>query len=344
MTGASESEPIRIRTEISDICSEHCQHCLLTGFRTLAKAFWPISRRYCMPSNEIVATPAYARVDGGLEGRARVPTTVSTRPPAVTIAAGLSSSFRSERRRRRRARPPASRPSIGDARLGSTPDTRATRARRRRDLSWLERERDDAGSAPSAARPAARQQIAVDQRQHDLRLGIAEPDVELDDLRAVARQHQPGVEKAAILVAFGAHPRSTGSTISRMMRASQRGVEQRARRERAHAAGVRPLVAVEDALVILRRADRRARAAVAQREERHFRAAEAFLDHDASAGVAELLLVHRARGSRRRLPSRSAATTTPLPAARPSALSTTGSRARRSAITSRASAAMSQTR
>ena len=36
----------------------------------------------------------------------------------------------------------------------------------------------------------------------------------------------------------------------------QRVVDQRARRERAHPAGVRPAVVVEDALVILRGADR----------------------------------------------------------------------------------------
>ena len=48
-------------------------------------------------------------------------------------------------------------------------------------------------------------------------------------------------------------PAMTGSTISRMTRACERGVDERTRRERAHAAGVRPAVVVEDPLVILRR-------------------------------------------------------------------------------------------
>ena len=55
-----------------------------------------------------------------------------------------------------------------------------------------------------------------------------------------------------------------------MMRACERRVDQRARRERAHAAGVRPAVVVEDPLVILRGADRQRARAVADDEERHF--------------------------------------------------------------------------
>ena len=122
-----------------------------------------------------------------------------------------------------------------------------------------------------AARPAAaadeqRQQRLVDERQDDLRFGIAEPHVELDHLRAVrasaSGRRKESRETDALRRAM---PASTGSTISRMMRASQRGVDQRARRERAHAAGVRPAVVVEDALVILRGADRHGARAVADR-------------------------------------------------------------------------------
>ena len=61
----------------------------------------------------------------------------------------------------------------------------------------------------------------VDQRQDDLRFGIAEPDVELDDLRAVRCQHQADVQKAAERMALGGHAAMTGSTISRMTRASK---------------------------------------------------------------------------------------------------------------------------
>src|SRR4029453_19609429 len=49
----------------------------------LHSAFFPISRRYCIPSNEICSTPAYARAIATARVLPR-PTTVSTRPPAVT--------------------------------------------------------------------------------------------------------------------------------------------------------------------------------------------------------------------------------------------------------------------
>ena len=52
----------------------------------------------------------------------------------------------------------------------------------------------------------------------------------------------------------------------------------------AHAAGVRPLVAVADPLVVLRRDERQRGLAVAQREERSFLADHAFLDHDLPGG------------------------------------------------------------
>ena len=102
------------------------------------------------------------------------------------------------------------------------------------------------------------------------------------------------------------------------------GVEQRTRRERAHSAGIRTPIVVEDPLVILRRSDRQRAGAVADKEERDFGTAQAFLDH-------------RAARRRRRIsgqPSpprwpRSAAERVvrnhdAFPAASPSALSTTG--------------------
>src|SRR5262249_45409644 len=54
-------------------------HGILHGVR----AFLPISVRYCMPSNEICRTPSYARPIASPKLAPR-PTTVSTRPPAVT--------------------------------------------------------------------------------------------------------------------------------------------------------------------------------------------------------------------------------------------------------------------
>ena len=61
----------------------------------------------------------------------------------------------------------------------------------------------------------------------------------------------------------------------------------RRRRIGAHAAGVRAGVAVADALVVLRRAERQRGLAVAQAEEARLLAIEEFLDHHLGAGSAE---------------------------------------------------------
>ena len=59
-------------------------------------------------------------------------------------------------------------------------------------------------------------------------------------------------------------------------------------------------------------------------DEARFLALEELLDHDARAGVAQLVARRASRRSRRAPRPRVAATTTPLPAARPSALTTIG--------------------
>ena len=91
----------------------------------------------------------------------------------------------------------------------------------------------------------------------------------------------------------------------------------------AHAAGVRTRVAVEDRLVILRRRQRHDVAPVAQRDEADLFAAQELFDHQAALQRAE-----RGFGLRRD-PAR---LTTPLPAASPSAFSTTGKPKRSSAL------------
>ena len=48
-------------------------------------------------------------------------------------------------------------------------------------------------------RPDSRREVARRPGQHDLRLGVAEPHVVLDDLRAVGREHEPRVEHAAVV-------------------------------------------------------------------------------------------------------------------------------------------------
>ncbi len=119
-------------------------------------------------------------------------------------------------------------------------------------------------------------------------------------------------------------PSSTGLHDAPRDVVNQLGRRERTRRERAHAAGVRPAVLVEDALVVLRASERDRRPAVAQVEERDLRSGQALFDHDARAGVAELLDPPSPREPRPRPPARLAATVTPFPAARPSAFTTTG--------------------
>ena len=95
------------------------------------------------------------------------------------------------------------------------------------------------------------------------------------------------------------------------------------RRIGAHAAGVRTLVAVEDALVILRarRAGSRVSPSHSAKKD-DLLADQKFLDHDLRAGGPKP--PSNISRSRPRLPRGSAATTTPLPAASPSALTTIG--------------------
>ena len=88
-------------------------------------------------------------------------------------------------------------------------------------------------------------------------------------------------------------PSSTGSTISLITRALDLGRDQRARRERAHAAGVRAAIVVVDALVILRRRHAHERAAVGQHEVRGLLADQELFEHDAIAGAAESPVDHR---------------------------------------------------
>ena len=97
----------------------------------------------------------------------------------------------------------------------------------------------------------------------------------------------------------------------------------RRRRVGAHAAGIRPLVAVADALVVLRGGERDRGLAVAQREEamppRRRGTPRSRFPRPACRG-------RRRTSCRSRLPppARVSATTTPLPAASPSALTTIG--------------------
>ena len=138
-----------------------------------------------------------------------------------------------------------------------------------------------------------RREAALDHREDDLRLRIAEAHVELDDPWAVRRQHQTDVEHPAVLPALAAQ------TVERRVDdiahdpRFELGVEERTGPERTHAAGVRPGVAVEDALVILGRRERQTAPAVGDGEEGDLRTRQALLDDDGRAGVPEATGHHR---------------------------------------------------
>ena len=120
-------------------------------------------------------------------------------------------------------------------------------------------------------------------------------------------------------------PRTVGSMTSRMTRACTLGRDHRRRRIRAHAAGVGPGVAVvERACGPAQVASGSACLPSTIDDEARFLAVEEFLDHHALAGSAELVAGEHACRSRRAASASVVATTTPLPAARPSALITIG--------------------
>ena len=101
-----------------------------------------------------------------------------------------------------------------------------------------------------------RNQIAFKPHHDRLALGIAEPGVELQNLRSVVRDHQPDVNHTGVVNPF-------------FLKASQQGVKDliedaavklrghdRRRRVGAHAAGIGPAVAIKNPLMILRRGQR----------------------------------------------------------------------------------------
>ena len=138
-----------------------------------------------------------------------------------------------------------------------------------------------------------------------------------------AREHEAAIEEAAIRVALGAHAGNHGRDYLVEDAALERRVAERAGGEGAHAARVRTVVPVEDALVILRRAEGHHALAVAQHEVRQLAPSR----HSSITTRAPASPKRRSRIIAVTVASAvaaSAATTTPLPAARPSAFSTTG--------------------
>mmetsp|Transcript_76657 Transcript_76657/g.165874 ORF Transcript_76657/g.165874 Transcript_76657/m.165874 type:complete len:694 (+) Transcript_76657:3096-5177(+) len=126
-------------------------------------------------------------------------------------------------------------------------------------------------------------EVALQQRHDRLRLRVSEAAIELDDLRAVCREHQPGEEAAPELRLLTLHPLDGRHEDLPLDALEHRGVDGGRRREGAHAAGVRALVPVEGALVVLRRRQHRHVGAVGQAEDGALRALHLLLEHDLRA-------------------------------------------------------------
>ena len=181
----------------------------------------------------------------------------------------------------------------------------------------------DIGEPPLSHGEQGREQIGLEPQHQRLRLGIAEAHVVFDQLRRAVLDHQPGIEHALerrAALAHGAHRRRDDllhDARAEFWRHDRRG------RVGAHAAGVGALVAVEGALVVLRRGERQHGLAVGEREEARFLAVEKLLDHELGAGRAERAAKQASMAAS--ASARVSAMTTPLPAASPSALTTIGS-------------------
>ena len=240
----------------------------------------PMSRRTCMFGNDTPSMPRYAAARADARSPP-TPVTASTRPPAVRpsrtpagnrIASGsivdalahsvvtnpVSLIGRAERRCVRVA--------------GRGGDDRARRA-----VADLDRHRLPARPACRPAPSSARSD--VEQRQHGLRLRVAEPAVVLDQPRSVGGQHQPGVEHADVRRARST--RSSRRSACTNWRTSSAGSSaDRRRGVGAHPAGVRTGVALADPLVVLGERQRHGGGAVAQREQRALRAAQPLLEQE----------------------------------------------------------------
>ncbi len=131
------------------------------------------------------------------------------------------------------------------------------------------------------------QQIVLETHDEDLRLGIAEAHVVFDELRPLGRDHEPGIEHAAIGRALRAE-RPDGRFHDLAEDAlCELGREDGGRRVSAHAARVGAPVAVVSALVVLRARQRQHGLAVHEGEIAGFVAFEELLDHDRFAGGPE---------------------------------------------------------
>ena len=136
------------------------------------------------------------------------------------------------------------------------------------------------------------QQVALQQRQHDLRFRVAKAAVVLDDLRAVRGEHEAEVEAALERAALGVHgPDGGQEDLLHALGSDGRGVVG-VRGHGAHAAGVQAGVVVVGPLVVHAGHHGLDHLAVGEAQHTDLRAGEELFDHDMVAGSAELLVQH----------------------------------------------------
>ena len=124
----------------------------------------------------------------------------------------------------------------------------------------------------------------VEPHQQRFAFWVAEAGVELQHLRSLGGEHQPGVEHALKRGFRPPHGMHRGHEDSGLDLREQRIVDERGRGIRSHAARVGPFVAVVGGLMILERRKCDDRAAVGDRQHAHLDAVETFLDEDAAGG------------------------------------------------------------
>ena len=195
----SDSEPIRMPDErafllelLEDRVRRGCRFRLQSSCGDVGCLERAMSRRYLAPGKSMRSTAAYTRCSRAFAELEPSAVTLSTRPPAL---GPLPS---------RRAVPAwkTSAPSASASSMPriSTPDSARVRvAARGEHDGHRARPATRSTSAPSEIAGRRRgeglEQVALETRQDDLGLGVAEAAVELEHPRPVLRQHQAGVEE-----------------------------------------------------------------------------------------------------------------------------------------------------
>ena len=146
-------------------------------------------------------------------------------------------------------------------------------------------ETESSRSSAAASRTSSRSDF--EPHQHGLGLRVAEADVELEDLGALVREHQPGIEHASKRAPGslqGVDGRDEDLALDLF---HQVGRDDRGGREGAHAAGIGALVVVVGAFVILAGLQGDDRPAIGEGQDAGLLAVELLLDDEAVAGLAE---------------------------------------------------------